>query len=125
MRPTRPVSEIPRWTLGAALAACEACRGAVPGVTIEWPNDLMHGDRKLGGVLADLRSAGDRPAELVLGLGLNVHHGEGELPEGVRATSLRLAGDGVIQESSFPEIPLTSGGYWPWSHVVVCSWWRR
>lgn len=94
LRPGRPTAEIPRWTLGASLAACEACRRHTPTVTIDWPNDLMVGDRKLGGVLADLRSARDRPAELVLGVGLNVHHRRVDLPEELRATSLRLAGAG-------------------------------
>lgn len=96
LRPGRPTCEIPRWTLGAALAACEACGEVAPGVSIEWPNDLVVEDRKLGGVLADLRSAGDRPADLVLGLGLNVNHGETDFPDGLRATSLRLAGRGGI-----------------------------
>jgi len=98
LRPGRPTSEIPRWTLGAALAACEACRQVVSEVSIEWPNDLMVEDRKLGGVLADLRSAGDRPADLVLGLGLNVNHGAADFPGDLRATSLRLAGSGGILE---------------------------
>lgn len=57
--------------LGVAVA--EACR-AVSGVPvgIKWPNDLVVGDRKLGGILAESVSVGDRLTAVVVGLGLNV-----------------------------------------------------
>jgi BirA family biotin operon repressor/biotin-[acetyl-CoA-carboxylase] ligase len=61
------------------LAAIDACR-ATAGVeaVLKWPNDLLVGERKLGGILAQRAAAG----EIVVGLGLNV----GWAPEG--ATSL-------------------------------------
>jgi BirA family biotin operon repressor/biotin-[acetyl-CoA-carboxylase] ligase len=94
-RPERPLREATRWTLAAALAACQACR-AVDGcqVEIEWPNDLQFQGRKLGGILTEMRSAGRSPRELIIGLGLNVHHAEVDFPPALRsiATSLRLAG---------------------------------
>jgi BirA family biotin operon repressor/biotin-[acetyl-CoA-carboxylase] ligase len=67
----------------------EGCR-----VEIEWPNDLRLQGRKLGGILAEIRSAGRSPKELIIGLGLNVHHEEDDFPPELRpiATSLRLAG---------------------------------
>jgi BirA family biotin operon repressor/biotin-[acetyl-CoA-carboxylase] ligase len=90
-----------RWTLGAALAACRAC-GEDTGrdVRIKWPNDLLHAGRKLGGVLAELRSAGGRTRDLVLGLGLNVHHRAEDFPPELRdsATSLHLVpGQGILE----------------------------
>lgn len=51
---------------GLAMAeAVEATTGVVAG--LKWPNDLLVGDRKLGGVLAE--AAGDA---LVVGIGVNV-----------------------------------------------------
>ena len=52
-----------------ALAAVDAC-ASVAGVdvTLKWPNDLMVGERKLAGVLAERHPEGP----VVVGLGLNV-----------------------------------------------------
>jgi BirA family biotin operon repressor/biotin-[acetyl-CoA-carboxylase] ligase len=76
------------------LAACEACRRAAAcDVTLKWPNDLIFRGRKLGGILAELRSAGLSTDRLIVGLGLNVLHGDEDFPAALRgeATSLRLA----------------------------------
>lgn len=58
-------------SLGVAVA--EACR-AVTGVEVglKWPNDLVVGGRKLGGILAESVSTGDHLDAVVVGLGLNV-----------------------------------------------------
>ena len=52
-----------------ALAAVDAC-ASVAGVdvTLKWPNDLMVGERKLAGILAERHPEGP----VVVGLGLNV-----------------------------------------------------
>jgi len=41
---------------------------------LKWPNDLLVGGRKLGGILCEARWVGDRP-EIVVGFGINVHAG--------------------------------------------------
>jgi BirA family biotin operon repressor/biotin-[acetyl-CoA-carboxylase] ligase len=71
-----------------ALAAADAA-GEVGGVAValKWPNDLVAGDEKLGGILAEV-VVSDPPGEraaLVVGVGLNLE------ASGVRA---RLAGTG-------------------------------
>jgi BirA family biotin operon repressor/biotin-[acetyl-CoA-carboxylase] ligase len=40
-------------------------------IMVKWPNDLTCNDRKLGGVLSELRSDGSGPAFVVLGVGIN------------------------------------------------------
>lgn len=79
-----------RWSLGAALAACEACR-AISGVDVRlrWPNDLIVGRLKVAGILAEMRSSPEGPARLVIGTGINVRHDAGQLAAiGNPATSL-------------------------------------
>lgn len=87
-RDTQPVT---RWTLAAAVAACEACRD-LSGVAVEikWPNDLIYGGRKLGGILAELRSPGNREAELVIGTGINVGHRAQDFPPELAGTATSL-----------------------------------
>jgi BirA family biotin operon repressor/biotin-[acetyl-CoA-carboxylase] ligase len=90
-RPRCTALEALRWTLAAAVAGCEACRDASGfPVSIKWPNDLMVGTRKLGGLLAELRSG--VTTEMVLGLGLNVFHERVDFPPELRsiATTLKL-----------------------------------
>jgi BirA family biotin operon repressor/biotin-[acetyl-CoA-carboxylase] ligase len=68
----------------AAAAACERAVGVTP--TLKWPNDLLVGERKLGGVLAE--TVGNMTA-VVVGLGLNVHVPPGR-PEDVAAIATDL-----------------------------------
>jgi BirA family biotin operon repressor/biotin-[acetyl-CoA-carboxylase] ligase len=63
-------------SLRAGLAAGEALErlGAGETIGIKWPNDLMLGGRKLGGILCEARWAGDTPAWVAIGLGINVRN---------------------------------------------------
>jgi BirA family biotin operon repressor/biotin-[acetyl-CoA-carboxylase] ligase len=71
---------------GAAVAGAIAEQtGLAPA--IKHPNDVLIGGRKVAGVLAEAAEG-----RVVLGIGINVSQGESELPPGVEATSLRLAG---------------------------------
>lgn len=69
---------------GVALVEMVTRLAEVPAV-LKWPNDLMVGDYKCAGILAE-GAAGS----VVVGIGLNVTLRPGELLE--RATSLQLAG---------------------------------
>jgi len=67
------------WPRIVALAAAEACQKlfssgrlnvlSAPTIKLKWPNDLLIGDRKLGGML----SVGDQQKQfVVVGIGINV-----------------------------------------------------
>jgi len=74
------------------VAAAEAVRAeAGVAVKLKWPNDLLAGGRKLGGVLVEAELAGERIAQAVLSLGLNVNLSPADLSAELResATSLR------------------------------------
>ena len=82
LAPPDPVTWLPLWG-GLAVARALRDQTGVDAV-LKWPNDVLVGGRKLGGLLAEV--AGDR---VVLGLGLNVTTRPAELP-GPGATSLLL-----------------------------------
>lgn len=44
----------------------------LPGLRLKWPNDLWHGESKLGGILIEQRGETGGPCRVVIGLGLNV-----------------------------------------------------
>lgn len=77
---------LPFLPLGAALCAARALdglSGVRPG--LKWPNDLVVGDRKVGGVLVESRgAAGDRTIPVVVGIGLNLNAALEEYPAEIR-----------------------------------------
>lgn len=61
----------------AAVNALEDC--GVVGIGLKWPNDLVHRDAKLGGVLVELGGEFMGPCHAVIGIGINVR-----VPEAMR-----------------------------------------
>lgn len=63
---------------------------------LKWPNDLLVGDKKLGGILIDLRAESAGPASVVIGIGVNAALGTELLRQiaatGTPATDLKSAG---------------------------------
>jgi BirA family transcriptional regulator, biotin operon repressor / biotin---[acetyl-CoA-carboxylase] ligase len=88
-----PISpaRLPLLPLAAGLAAADAIR-AVTGLAVDlrWPNDLLIGERKTGGILVESRNESKRLPHAVAGIGINVH--QREFPPGLAtpATSLVL-----------------------------------
>ena len=84
------------WSFGDAPAALSALslavgvailralrRLGIHGLALKWPNDIVHGRRKLGGILIDMRAEAAGPAYVVVGAGINVR-----LPQSLRAELL-------------------------------------
>lgn len=44
----------------------------VAGVKLKWPNDLLSGQGKLGGILVEMRAEAGGPVHVVIGIGINV-----------------------------------------------------
>jgi len=64
-------------TLAIGLGAIEALEDSgVDGVQLKWPNDLMVGDGKLGGILTESQPQFAGAITIVTGLGLNMDLGE-------------------------------------------------
>jgi BirA family biotin operon repressor/biotin-[acetyl-CoA-carboxylase] ligase len=57
--------------IAVGCAAASACAAAGPG--LKWPNDLVIGDRKLGGILAEATASSENVTAVVVGLGLNLY----------------------------------------------------
>ncbi|MBC7543730.1 MAG: biotin--[acetyl-CoA-carboxylase] ligase [Candidatus Sericytochromatia bacterium] len=71
----RPTVPMPLLSLAVGVAACEAVTVnalSSPGLALKWPNDLLIGADKCGGILIEGRWAGDRPEYLLIGIGVNV-----------------------------------------------------
>jgi BirA family transcriptional regulator, biotin operon repressor / biotin---[acetyl-CoA-carboxylase] ligase len=86
-------------TLLTGVAVASAVRSvARVDAVLKWPNDVLAGDRKLAGILAEQAPDG---SAVVIGTGLNVAAAPGNLPvsaTGLAATSLRAEGATVSRE---------------------------
>jgi BirA family biotin operon repressor/biotin-[acetyl-CoA-carboxylase] ligase len=92
LRPDLPARLGPQLTLlgGVAVAAAALASGVVP--TLKWPNDLLLGDRKAAGVLAELEtSPSGQVAFVILGIGVNVNLRVADLPPELADTATSLA----------------------------------
>ena len=64
-------------SIAAGVAVARALeKFGVSNVRLKWPNDVLVSNRKLAGLLVDLRGESAGPTTVVLGLGLNVHINE-------------------------------------------------
>jgi len=82
----------------AAVDAIESETGLVAG--LKWPNDIVVGGAKAGGILTEIGLRGDRVDYAVVGIGLNVNLDPAQLPGDLlmAATSLsHLRGEPVAR----------------------------
>jgi BirA family biotin operon repressor/biotin-[acetyl-CoA-carboxylase] ligase len=73
LRPGAAETAVPSLLSGlAAVAVCQALEETGLAPEIKWPNDILLGGRKLGGVLVEAVWSGDHLDCFVLGVGVNV-----------------------------------------------------
>ncbi len=98
--------------LRVGLAVSRALERFAPAIRVEvkWPNDIVVGDRKLGGILCE-----GVPGAVLIGIGLNLNHPAAELPADVapRATSLLLeCGRAVSRGGALTQLADALGELW-------------
>jgi BirA family transcriptional regulator, biotin operon repressor / biotin---[acetyl-CoA-carboxylase] ligase len=104
LRPTQIPPVRRGWLpLLTGIAVATAVRSAAGvAATLKWPNDVLIGEAKLAGILAE-QSGG----AVVIGIGINVATSRAALPvspSGVPATSLRLQGAAVARDALLIEV---------------------
>ena len=68
-------------TLTAAVSVIRAIHKMMPTkLGIKWPNDIVHQDKKIGGILTEMREKSGRIEFVVVGIGVNVNAESAELP---------------------------------------------
>ncbi|HZQ41737.1 MAG TPA: biotin--[acetyl-CoA-carboxylase] ligase [Acidobacteriaceae bacterium] len=104
--PELPLDRALWLSLATGLAAQQVILSTT-GVRIDvrWPNDLLCGDRKLGGILVETSVANAARASAalryaVIGVGINVHHRSFPAEIASLATSLRLEGAAGVRRQA-------------------------
>jgi BirA family biotin operon repressor/biotin-[acetyl-CoA-carboxylase] ligase len=99
LRPLLSPTEASKITLAAAVSVIQTVRKTI-GKTlgIKWPNDIVCGHKKVGGILTEMSAEVDRVNFVVVGIGLNINSVAKELPK--RSISLKeIAGHEVSRVS--------------------------
>jgi len=92
LKPDVKPKDITLITLLSAVACTTALRRTTGlQVTIKWPNDLILYDRKLGGILTEIRTGQKGTLFAVVGIGININTDLHEFPQDIRdiATSIK------------------------------------
>jgi BirA family biotin operon repressor/biotin-[acetyl-CoA-carboxylase] ligase len=100
LRPGGDLGAAHTCTLALALSAADSCKETAdvdPG--LKWPNDLVVGDRKLAGILAESITGGRGGPAVVIGLGLNIGWPSEDPPADVpdKSTSLVQLSDSAVE----------------------------
>jgi BirA family transcriptional regulator, biotin operon repressor / biotin---[acetyl-CoA-carboxylase] ligase len=91
LRPEIAIQDLVWLPLLAGLAAHRAIHEVTAlAVDLRWPNDLLIGPRKTGGILVEAQTESDRATAAVIGIGINLH--QQRFPSGLATepTSLDL-----------------------------------
>lgn len=82
LRPDILPNEVSKITLVAAVGAVLAIRDfSGLNALIKWPNDILISDRKVGGILTELKGEMDKVEFVILGIGINVNTPKSVLPK--------------------------------------------
>jgi BirA family biotin operon repressor/biotin-[acetyl-CoA-carboxylase] ligase len=98
LRPQRPPHEVPVLSLAGGIAAVECARAFGADARLSWPNDVVCGNRKLAGVLAELGPDGS----VLLGIGMNLGARAADLPPPDRLVPTSL----LLETGSAPTAPV-------------------
>lgn len=92
LRPACKADKLMHLTCAAACAACDAIEDATgfrPG--IKWINDILSGDRKLGGILTELSIGASGDVKYaVVGIGINCLQETADFPPELRSIAVSL-----------------------------------
>lgn len=90
-------------TIMSAVACAEAIRN-VTGVkiTTKWPNDLMINNKKVGGILTELKTQQQKITSAIVGIGINVNIDVREFPEEMKQTATSLKNEAGVSYSREP-----------------------
>ncbi len=131
LRPAFEPQSVGVLPLLVGVAVAEACTSLGALARLKWPNDVVVGERKLGGILVEAASSGGRVEFVVAGIGVNLCATGATLPEELRdvATSLEAESGRRYEVDDAAEVVLGRIRVWydrlaSEGQAIVLSAWR-
>ncbi len=84
LKPDLNLTVLTRLTIVIGVSVAEALSKFKINVKLKWPNDIMIGHKKVGGILSELYSEGEVARYVILGVGINIHSEGYDFPEELR-----------------------------------------
>lgn len=115
LRPNIPAVSSSLIPLTVGVAVADVVSAYCPGrVRLKWPNDVLIEGRKICGILAEMRTKGERVSFLIAGIGVNLNMQKLHFPRELRetATSLRMETGTDIDRSDFAVRLFEALGNW-------------
>ena len=93
-------------TIMSSVACATALKNATGmRITTKWPNDLMINNKKVGGILTELKSQKQTVTSAIVGIGINVNVDVREFPEEVKQKATSLQNRAGV---SYPREPIVA-----------------
>lgn len=99
LRPKIGISDVTLLPLLTAVSCADAINKTLSlNVKIKWPNDLLINNKKIGGVLLEMKAEVDRINFLIVGIGIDVNIDHKDYPECLKdkATSLKIESGATV-----------------------------
>lgn len=95
------LQHIQNLTLISSLAIYRALKELNIVVQIKWPNDIVKDNKKIAGILTEIKFNGETIDYIVVGIGININSTMEKIPEYLqhKATSLNLISNDEVDES--------------------------
>jgi BirA family transcriptional regulator, biotin operon repressor / biotin---[acetyl-CoA-carboxylase] ligase len=91
LKPKIPLVKASLITLLTAVSISEALKELMPiDMQIKWPNDLLLSNKKVGGILTEIKAEIDEVGFVIVGVGLNINNDKKTLFSGATSLSLEL-----------------------------------
>jgi len=90
LRPFLTPDAVPPLSLVTAVALLSSLQSTIPGLSVKWPNDLYCGDRKLAGILPEMKLKSRETEFVIVGIGLNVNSKAADWPPELSATAVSM-----------------------------------
>lgn len=123
LRPPPILQNAPQITTIAAVAICDTIRKEtrLRNTMIKWPNDIRIGEKKVAGILTEMKTLKKRIEFVVVGIGININISKEDFPESIRETSTSLfieAKKHIEREKFFVHLMQTLDDYY---RVVISN----
>lgn len=91
IRPEIPPYIAPRLTIVTAVALSDTLiEAGIPDHRIKWPNDILAGDKKLSGILTEMKGDTDAIEFIITGIGININSTREDYPPELYNTATSL-----------------------------------
>lgn len=106
LKPPLHLPEVRLYTLIGSLAIADAVESYGVKSQVKWPNDVLVGDKKIGGVLTEVQAHDGRAEALIMGFGVNLNIDRSSMDRlygeaAVGATSLREVVGRMVDRNAF------------------------